>query len=148
MRIASIAIGCDHAGYPYKDALIEWARAEGHLVQDFGTHSADSVDYPDFVHPVAGAVTGQPDTWGILLCGSANGVAITANKHAGVRAAIAWKPELAELARLHNDANVLCIPARFVSVEEALAMARVFFSTSFEGGRHQRRVDKIAPRVA
>lgn len=144
MKIASIAIGCDHAGFDYKDALIDWARAQGHMVQDFGTHSADSVDYPDFVHPVADAVTDQDDTWGILLCGSANGVAITANKHPHIRAAIAWQPELAELARKHNNANILCIPARFVDQDMALAMAKSFFSTAFEGGRHQRRVDKIA----
>ncbi len=144
MKIASIAIGCDHAGFDYKDALIAWARKAGHVVQDFGTHSADSVDYPDFVHPVAQAVGEQPDTWGILLCGSANGVAITANKHQGIRAAIAWKTELAKLARQHNNANILCIPARFVDEQTALNMAEAFFSTDFEGGRHQRRVDKIA----
>ena len=144
MEINAIAIGCDHAGFAYKDNLIAWAREAGHAVLDFGTHSTESVDYPDFVHPVADAVEADPTTWGILLCGSANGVAITANKHAGIRAAIAWNEELAQLARQHNNANVLCIPVRFISLETALAMASAFFSTEFEGGRHQRRVDKIS----
>jgi ribose 5-phosphate isomerase B len=145
MTIASLAVGCDHAGYPLKDPLIAWARSQGYMVQDFGTHSTDSVDYPDFVHPVARAVEEQDNTWGILICGSANGVAITANKHAGIRAAICWTPELASLARRHNDANVLCLPARFVSVEEGLSIASTFFAESFEGGRHEKRVRKISP---
>ncbi len=145
MTISAIAIGCDHAGFPLKDPLIAWARQRGYMVQDFGTHSTESVDYPDFVHPVARAVQEQDHTWGILICGSANGVAITANKHAGIRAAITWMPEIAQLARQHNDANVLCLPARFLSVEEALAIAGRFFSTEFEGGRHEARVRKIAP---
>ena len=145
MTISAIAIGCDHAGFPLKDPLIAWARQRGYMVQDFGTHSTESVDYPDFVHPVARAVQEQHHTWGILICGSANGVAITANKHTGIRAAIAWMPEIAQLARQHNDANVLCLPARFLSVEEALAIAECFFSTEFEGGRHEARVRKIAP---
>ncbi len=145
MTISSIAIGCDHAGFILKDPLIEWARSAGHMVQDFGTHSPASVDYPDFVHPVARVIEEQDNTWGILICGSANGVAITANKHAGIRAAICWKPELASLARQHNDANVLCLPARFISQQEALEIARAFFSSDFEGGRHENRVRKIAP---
>ena len=143
MEISSISIGCDHAGYPYKDDLIAVAREMGFTVQDYGTHSLDSVDYPDFVHPVAQSVEDQPSTWGILICGSANGVAITANKYAGVRAAICWQKDLAELARLHNNANVICVPARFVDVETAMEMVRTFFTTNFEGGRHERRVRKI-----
>ncbi len=147
MTISAIAIGCDHAGFPLKDPLIAWARSKGYVVQDFGTHSLDSVDYPDFVHPVARAIEEQDHTWGILICGSANGVAITANKHAGIRAAICWKEELATLSRQHNDANILCLPARFVTEEEAINMAEKFFSTEFEGGRHEKRVRKIAPGV-
>jgi len=145
MTISAIAIGCDHAGFPLKDPLIDWARQRGYMVQDFGTHSTESVDYPDFVHPVARAVQEQDQTWGILICGSANGVAITANKHGGIRAAIAWMPEIAQLARQHNDANVLCLPARYLTVEGALSIAQLFFSTPFEGGRHEARVRKIAP---
>ncbi len=145
MTIASLAVGCDHDGYPLKDPLIAWARSQGFMVQDFGTHSTDSVDYPDFVHPVARAVEDQDNTWGILICGSANGVAITANKYAGVRAAICWTPELASLARRHNDANILCLPARFVTVEEGLRIAAAFFSEPFDGGRHEKRVRKINP---
>lgn len=148
MKVTSISIGCDHAGYPYKDLLIEWARSQDISVQDFGTHSEDSVDYPDFVHPVAKAVHESESHMGILICGSANGVAITANKYPGVRAAICWQEELAVLARSHNDANILCIPARFVSSEVAQGMASAFFSTDFEGGRHARRVGKITSGCA
>lgn len=143
MKPSSISIGCDHAGFPYKDLLIEWARSLDISVQDFGTHGSDSVDYPDFVHPVAKAVNDSEDHMGILICGSANGVAITANKYPRVRAAICWKEELAVLARSHNDANIICVPARFVNAEEAKAMTAAFFSTEFEGGRHLRRVSKI-----
>lgn len=138
-----IAIGSDHAGFEYKQMLAQWLREAGHEVQDFGTHSPDSVDYPDFVHPLAEAITAAKVEQGILVCGSANGVCITANKHRGIRAAIAWAPELATLARQHNDANILCLPARFVSEEAARAIAEQFLSTDFEGGRHQTRVNKI-----
>jgi ribose 5-phosphate isomerase B len=138
----TIAIGADHAGYEYKELLKE------HLQQlelkDFGTNSPDSVDYPDFAHPVANAVEKGEAQLGILVCGSANGVAITANKHQGIRAAICWTEELAELARQHNNANVLCIPARFVSPDLAKAIAQKFLNTSFEGGRHENRVNKIS----
>lgn len=147
MDIASVAVGCDHAGFPYKDELIASLRARGLVVQDFGTHSGESVDYPDFVHPVARAVGEQPGTVGLLICGSANGVAMAANKHAGVRAAVCWNEEIAVLARTHNDANVLCLPARFVSVDEARAMTKAFLESEFEGGRHARRVAKIDPRA-
>ncbi|MBT2556480.1 ribose 5-phosphate isomerase B [Hymenobacter sp. ISL-91] len=139
-----LAIGSDHAGFDYKQMLLQWLRDNGYEVQDFGTHSADSVDYPDYVHPLATAVEGGEFALGLLLCGSANGVCITANKHQGIRAAIAWEPELAALARQHNNANVLCIPARFVSEEAARAITSQFLNTAFEGGRHQNRVDKIA----
>ncbi len=139
-----IAIGCDHAGFPYKDGLVAMLQAQGHMVQDFGTHSLESVDYPDFAHAVALAVEDGQAELGILLCGSANGVAITANKHQGIRCAICWTEELAALARQHNNANVIAVPARFVPEILAQAMVRIFISTEFEGGRHGRRVDKIA----
>ena len=139
-----IAIGCDHAGFDCKEELISVLEAKGLQFKDFGTYSKDSVDYPDFAHPVAHSVEKGEAAFGILLCGSANGVAISANKHQGVRAAICWGEELAELARKHNDANVLCIPARFISDGDAEKMLTVFMNTHFEGGRHQSRVDKIA----
>ncbi|MDB5233816.1 MAG: ribose-5-phosphate isomerase [Hymenobacter sp.] len=138
-----IALGSDHAGFAQKEMLRIWLGEQGHEVQDFGTYSADSVDYPDFAHPLAAAVADGTPAQGILLCGSANGVCITANKHAGVRAAIAWLPELAALARQHNNANVLCVPARYVSGEQAREIVSVFLKTEFEGGRHQQRVSKI-----
>ncbi|MBF9223286.1 ribose 5-phosphate isomerase B [Hymenobacter ruricola] len=139
----NIALGSDHAGFALKETLRTWLIEQGHTVQDFGTHSADSMDYPDVAHPLAAAVDAGEFAQGILLCGSANGVCITANKHAGVRAAIAWLPELAALARQHNDANVLCVPARYVSGEQALEIVSSFLKTNFEGGRHQQRVAKI-----
>ena len=139
-----IAIGGDHAGFDYKAALITFLTAKGYAVKDFGPYSNESCDYPDFSHPVAVAVEKGDYNLGILICGSANGVAMTANKHQGVRAAIAWKDELAKLARTHNDANVLCLPARFISLDEAKQFAETFITTPFEGGRHQKRVDKIA----
>ena len=138
-----IALGSDHAGFAYKQMLAQWLRDNGYEVRDFGTHSPDSVDYPDFVHPLAEAITSGELARGILLCGSANGVCITANKHRGIRAAIAWEPELATLARQHNDANILCVPARFLTEEQARAIASQFLNTPFEGGRHQNRVNKI-----
>ena len=138
----TIAIGADHAGYEYKEFLL--GLLQDREVKDYGTYSSDSVDYPDFAHPVADAVEKGDKDFGILICGSANGVAMTANKHEGVRAAICWNEELAELARSHNNANVLCIPARFVSQELAKKITEKFISTSFEGGRHSNRVDKIS----
>jgi ribose 5-phosphate isomerase B len=137
-----IAIGSDHAGFDYKQALAEASGAAE--VKDFGTYSSDSVDYPDFAHPVATAVESGEFDMGILICGSANGVAITANKHQGIRAAICWNTELAALARSHNNANIVCIPARFISIDEAKAIVKTFLSTSFEGGRHATRVNKMA----
>ena len=139
-----IAIGCDHAGFPYKDGLVAMLQSQGHMVLDFGTHSFDSVDYPDFAHPVAEAVESGRAERGILLCGSGNGVAITANKHQQIRCALCWTEELASLARQHNDANIIALPARFVTEILAQAMVRIFLSTDFEGGRHANRVGKIA----
>lgn len=144
MKKARIAIGCDHAGFEYKNYLKEHLQAEDFLVHDYGTNSPDSVDYPDYVHPLSLAVEKKVEDIGILICGSANGVAITANKHQGIRAAIVWKEEIASLARLHNDANVICLPARFISREQALAFVKIFLQTEFEGGRHSTRVNKIA----
>ncbi|UOQ75362.1 ribose 5-phosphate isomerase B [Hymenobacter sp. 5516J-16] len=138
-----LAIGSDHAGFEQKQMLLQWLRDNGYEVQDFGTHSADSVDYPDYVHPLASAVERGEFEQGILLCGSANGVCITANKHQGIRAGLAWEPEVASLIRQHNNANVLCVPARFVDAETARAIVSQFLNTAFEGGRHQTRVDKI-----
>lgn len=142
-----IAIGCDHAGFPYKDSIVKLLKNRGIAVLDFGTHSTDSVDYPDYAHPTADAVeTGKAD-FGIVLCGSGNGIAMTVNKHQGIRAAICWSEELAKLARQHNDANILSLPVRFVSEDLALKMVNAFLDAEFEGGRHARRVDKIACMV-
>jgi ribose 5-phosphate isomerase B len=138
-----IAIGADHAGFEFKELLKTWLERNGYALKDFGTHSLESADYPDFAHPVADAVEKNQFDLGVLLCGSANGVAITANKHQGIRAALCWTEEVAELARQHNNANIVCIPARFVSYETAEKILDRFLNTSFEGGRHQRRVDKI-----
>jgi ribose 5-phosphate isomerase B len=138
-----IAIGSDHAGFEYKAQLIPILEAKGFTIKDFGTYSDASVDYPDFAHPVANAVEEGVCGFGILLCGSANGVAITANKHQSIRAAICWLPEIASLARQHNNANVVCIPARFVSFDICEAIVNQFIEMPFEGGRHQNRVSKI-----
>lgn len=140
----TIAIGCDHAGYPYKDRVIAFLESEGWTVRDFGTDSPDSVDYPDFVHPTAEMVESGEAQLGIVLCGSGNGVAITANKHQGIRAALCWLPELASLAREHNNANMLALPVRFIEEATAVDITRAFLAASFEGGRHARRVGKIA----
>lgn len=137
-----IAIGADHAGFEYKQALQELL-SQTHETKDFGTYSADSVDYPDFAHPVANAVESGEFDLGILVCGSANGVAITANKHQGIRAAICWQEELAVLARSHNNANIVCIPQRFITLEEAKKIVQAFLTTDFEGGRHANRVNKM-----
>jgi ribose 5-phosphate isomerase B len=138
-----IAIGCDHAGIEYKNEVKNWLESQGYLVKDFGTHNTDSVDYPDFAHPTANSVETGEASFGILFCGSANGVAMTANKHAGIRAGLCWVTEVAELTRLHNDANMICVPARFVSLALAKEMIEKFMTTAFEGGRHQNRVSKI-----
>lgn len=139
-----IAIGSDHAGFDYKEQLISFLEGKGLTCKDFGTHSTDSVDYPDFAHPVASAVETGDYAFGILLCGTANGVAITANKHQHIRAAICWGEEIAQLVRQHNDANILCIPARFVREGDAEKILNTFLTTAFEGGRHANRVQKIA----
>ncbi|MEO6131097.1 MAG: ribose 5-phosphate isomerase B [Saprospiraceae bacterium] len=138
-----IAVGSDHAGYELKSEIILWLEEKGYDVLDFGTDSEASTDYPDHIHPVANAVESGDAIEGIILCGSGNGAAMTANKHQGIRAALCWTDELASLARQHNDANILAIPARFVSEDVALSMVQTFLKTPFEGGRHQRRVDKI-----
>lgn len=139
-----IAIGADHAGFEFKELLKKWLEKNGYPVKDFGTFSTESTDYPDFAHPVAEAVEKKEFDLGLLLCGSANGVAITANKHQGVRAALCWNEEVAELARHHNNANIVCIPARFVAYELAEKILDRFLHSSFEGGRHERRVNKIS----
>jgi ribose 5-phosphate isomerase B len=138
-----IGIGGDHAGFEYKAALVKELTDQGYEVKDFGPYSKDSVDYPDFVHPLATSVESAENELGILICGSGNGVAMTANKHQGIRAALCWTAELAALSRQHNNANVLAIPARFVSYELAAEMVNTFLTTKFEGGRHQNRVNKI-----
>lgn len=137
-----IAIGADHAGFEYKQLLLDFLKDL--QVKDYGTYSSASADYPDFAHPVATSVESGESDFGVLICGSANGVAITANKHQGIRAAICWKEELAEVARTHNNANVLCIPARHISIELAKTIIEKFFSSEFEGGRHADRVNKIS----
>lgn len=139
-----IAIGSDHAGFEYKTALIDWLEKKGYQVKDFGTHSTDSVDYPDFAHPTASSVEAGETAFGILLCGSANGVAMTANKHPHIQAGLCWQNDVAKLVRQHNNANIICIPARFVSLALAEQMIELFMTTEFEGGRHATRVGKIA----
>ena len=139
-----IAIGSDHAGFEYKEDLISFLEGKSLSFKDMGTFSKDSVDYPDFAHPVATAVENGEAAFGILLCGTANGVAITANKHQGVRAAICWGEEITKLVRQHNDANIICIPSRFVREGDAERMVQIFINTAFEGGRHKNRVEKIA----
>jgi ribose 5-phosphate isomerase B len=139
-----IAIGGDHAGFEYKKELIQFLTELGYSIQDFGPNSEASVDYPDYVHPLATSVEKGENDLGIAICGSGNGVCMTVNKHQGIRGALVWNTELAALARQHNNANVVCIPARFVDLETAKAMARTFLETDFEGGRHQKRVDKIS----
>ena len=138
-----IAIGNDHAGTTYKYKIIDVLEHKKVEVHNFGTNKEDSVDYPDFVHPVATAVSNEKVDFGILLCGSANGVAITANKYKKIRAGICWNVDIVKLIRQHNNANILCIPSRFVSVEDALLMVDVFIQTEFDGGRHQNRINKI-----
>ena len=139
-----IAIGADHAGFDQKQYLISFFKERKIAYKDFGSFSKDSVDYPDVAHPLASAVESGQYAFGILLCGSANVVAITANKHQGIRAAICWNEELAKLSLQHNDANIICIPARFVTETMAQKMVEIFMQTAFEGGRHQNRVSKIA----
>ncbi|WP_157208319.1 RpiB/LacA/LacB family sugar-phosphate isomerase [Mariniflexile maritimum] len=138
-----ISIGNDHAGTDYKFAILKHLEAKGHTVINHGTNTNESVDYADFVHPVAEDVASKKSNFGILLCGSANGVAITANKHQKIRAGLAWNKEIVHLIRSHNNANILCIPARFTALQQVIEMVDAFLDTPFEGGRHQTRIDKI-----
>lgn len=138
-----IPIACDHAGFKTKKLIVKHLTDKGLEVKDFGCYSEESIDYPDYAHPVATLVEENQGMLGILLCGSGNGINMTANKHQGVRSALCWTVEIAELARTHNDANIIAIPARFVSEELALEMVDAFLTTAFEGGRHQNRVNKI-----
>ena len=138
-----IAIGSDHAGFDYKKELIAWLTGKGFQVKDFGVDENKSVDYPDYAHPVANSVESGEAAFGILLCGSANGVCMTANKHQHIRAALCWESEVAKLVRLHNNANIICLPARFIALEFAKSLIEIFISTNFEGGRHERRVEKM-----
>ncbi len=138
-----VHIGCDHAGFELKERIKVELVSQGYEVSDHGTYSLESTDYPDYAHATAEAVQKEVVP-GILICGSANGVCMTANKHQGIRAALCWNKEVAALARLHNDANIICLPARFLTVADALEMVDVFLKTEFEGGRHQNRVSKIA----
>ncbi len=140
-----IPIGCDHAGYDLKLKVIDLMIEKGFEIKDFGCHSTDSIDYPDYGHPVADYVEKNGGK-GIVICGSGNGINMTVNKHQAIRSALCWSKEIAELSRLHNNANVIALPARFVSEELALEMVSTFFSTGFEGGRHQNRVEKIRCR--
>ena len=144
MSRLNIAIGCDHAGYEYKELLKKFLSEKGYTIIDFGTNSKDSVDYPDYVHPLAEEVASGQTELGILICGSGNGVCITANKHRNIRAALCWNMDTAKLARQHNNANIICLPARFISTDNAKEMSLAFLTTSFEGGRHQTRVNKIS----
>lgn len=138
-----IAIGSDHAGYQLKEILVNYLKEIGWETVDFGCHSEESIDYPDYAHPVADFVEKEA-LFGVLICGSGNGISMSANKHKDVRCALSWTSEIAMMARQHNDANILSLPARYISKQEAIACLEVFISTEFEGGRHQKRVNKIA----
>lgn len=141
----NISIGNDHAGTDYKFRIVEFLKSKNIAVTNYGTDSDSSVDYPDFVHPVAKDVESNKSTYGILICGSANGVAMTANKYSNIRAGICWTNEIVSLIRQHNNANILCIPARFTEIKSVLEMVDTFLNTDFEGGRHQNRINKIQP---
>ena len=139
----NIQIGSDHAGLELKASIKSYLETLGYSVQDFGTHNTDSMDYPDVAHPVANAVLNDANSLGVLICGSGNGVCLTANKHQGIRAALCWLPELGALARQHNNANILCLPARFISEQTAKEIVDAYLNADFEGGRHQNRVGKV-----
>jgi ribose 5-phosphate isomerase B len=139
-----IPIGSDHAGFQLKERVKAHLEAAGYEVKDFGCYSEESIDYPDYAHPVASMVEENVNMLGIVICGSGNGINMTANKHQGIRSALCWKKEIAELAKQHNNANIIALPARFISEEEGIEMVDVFLKTAFEGGRHQNRVNKIA----
>ena len=138
-----IAIGNDHAGVEFKNEIIKFFKEKNIEIKNFGTDNENSVDYPDHIHPVAEFISSKPNSYGIIICGSGNGAAMTANKHKNIRAALCWNEDLAKLSRQHNDANILSIPSRFVSLAETLKMISIFISTSFEGGRHKNRINKI-----
>jgi ribose 5-phosphate isomerase B len=141
-----IAIGSDHAGFDLKNILIKQLEDKGFEIKDFGCYSNESMDYPDSAHPVCDSIENKESDLGLLICGSGNGITMTANKHQGIRAALSWTPEIASLARQHNNANVLSLPARFITEDLATEITNAFFDAEFEGGRHQKRVDKIACR--
>ncbi|MBQ3619477.1 MAG: ribose 5-phosphate isomerase B [Bacteroidales bacterium] len=143
MKISKLFMASDHAGYELKLFLKDYLQKKGFQITDCGTDSADSCDYADYAHPLAVNVENTPDSYGITICGSGNGICMTANKHQKIRAGLCWNAEIARLARAHNNANVLSIPARFVSQEEAVQILDTFLSTEFDGGRHQRRIEKI-----
>jgi ribose 5-phosphate isomerase B len=136
-------LASDHAGYEKKQVIVDFLKEQGIEFKDFGAYSAESSDYPDYAHPMAKAVEDGDFELGISLCGSGNGISMTSNKHQEIRSAICWKPEIAALARLHNDANICALPARFVTDEEAIMIVKTFLSTDFEGGRHLRRINKM-----
>ena len=138
-----IAIGCDHAAFTLKEELKAYLISKQYEVKDFGTHSEERADYPDFAHPVANAIESKEVDFGLLMCGSGNGINMTANKHKGIRSALCWNAEIAQMARLHNDANILTLPARYITSEEAKKCVDVFYTTAFEGGRHADRIKKI-----
>ena len=142
-----IAIGSDHVGVEMKDALINWISEQGIPVTDYGANSKDSVDYPDYAHAVAGSILDGESVIGILICGTGNGISMTANKWRDIRSAICWNTEIAKLSRQHNNANILALPARFISIEESIQIVEVFLDTEFEGGRHEKRVNKINPNL-
>jgi ribose 5-phosphate isomerase B len=142
-----IAIGSDHAGFRMKEFIIENLKPEGFSFKDYGAFSEEPVDYPDIIHPLAKDINDGKYRRGVIICGSGNGVAITANKYKNVRAAVCWEKELVKLSRMHNNANIIVLPARFISSKEAVRYVKIFFSTGFEGGRHQRRVEKITGKL-
>ena len=137
------SIGNDHAGVDYKEAIVSYLTSKGHEVLNYGTDNEESVDYPDFIHPVAQDVSSKKAGLGIIICGSGNGASMTANKYQDIRSALCWSKEIVALARQHNNANILSLPARFISIPQAIAMVEVYINTDFEGGRHQNRIDKI-----
>ena len=143
MQKLKVAIACDHAGFEQKQAVLKYLQQQGIEFKDFGAFSEESSDYPDYAHPLAQAVSNKEFELGITLCGSGNGINMTANKHPGIRSAICWMPEIAALARQHNNANVCALPARFITDEQAIEIVKTFLSTEFEGGRHQSRINKI-----
>ena len=143
MKKLKIGVACDHAGFERKQPVLKYLQEQGIEYKDFGAFSAESSDYADFAHPLARAVSEGEFDLGITLCGSGNGINMTANKHPGIRSAICWMPEIAALARQHNDANICALPARYVTDEQAVEIVKTFLSAEFEGGRHQRRIDKI-----